>query len=66
LSGVLGLDLSLRVLASGAFTARTSAGRAVYELHGQRLTARPGTTVPSDEHINWHTRQVFKGRSLAA
>jgi putative restriction endonuclease len=64
--GVLGLDLSLRVLVTGAFTARTSAGRAVYELHGQRLTPRLGTTVPSDEHINWHTRQVFKGRPLAA
>ena len=64
--GVLGLDLKLKVLVSAVFTARTSAGRAVYELHGRLLTPRPGTITPSAEHITWHTREVFKGQPLAA
>ncbi len=64
--GVLGLDLSLRVLVSAVFTARTSAGRAVYELHGRPLTARPGTIAPSAEHVTWHSREVFKGKPPAA
>jgi putative restriction endonuclease len=64
--GALGLDLSLRVLVSAIFTARTPAGRAVYELHGRPLTPRPGTTAPSAEHITWHSREVFKGKPLAA
>lgn len=64
--GVLGLDLNLRVLVSAIFSARTSAGRAVYELHRRPLTPRPGTITPSAEHITWHTREVFKGKPLAA
>lgn len=64
--GALGLDLNLQVLVSGMFTARTPAGRAVYELHGRPLAPRPGTTTPAAEHITWHSRQVFKGRPLAA
>lgn len=64
--GALGLDLNLRVLVSAVFTARTSAGRAVYELHGRLLTPRPGTVTPSADHITWHARQVFKGSPLAA
>ena len=64
--GALGLNLSLRVLVSGMFTARTSAGRAVYELHGRPLTPRPGTVTPSAGHITWHSREVFKGKPLAA
>ena len=44
--GALGLDLSLKVLVSGTFTARTPAGRAVYELHGRPLSPRPGTITP--------------------
>jgi putative restriction endonuclease len=64
--GVLGLDLSLRVLVSGMFTARTPAGRAVYELHRRPLTPRPGTTTPAARHITWHSREVFKGKPLAA
>lgn len=65
-SWVLGLDLSLRVLVSGMFTARTPAGRAVYELHGRLLTPRPGTASPAAAHITWHSREVFKGRPPAA
>jgi putative restriction endonuclease len=64
--GALGLDLSLRVLVSAVFNARTSAGRAVYELHGRLLTPRPGTITPSADHITWHAREVFKGKPLAA
>jgi putative restriction endonuclease len=64
--GALGLDLDLRVLVSAVFTARTSAGRAVYELHGRLLCPRPGTITPSADHITWHTREVFKGKPLAA
>lgn len=64
--GALGLDLNLRVQVSAVFTARTSAGRTVYELHGRLLTPRPGTITPSADHITWHTREVFKGKPLAA
>jgi putative restriction endonuclease len=64
--GALGLDLSLRVLVSAVFNARTSTGRAVYELHGRLLTPRPGTITPSADHITWHAREVFKGKPLAA
>lgn len=64
--GALGLDLNLRVLVSAVFTARTSAGRTVYELHGRLLTPRPGTITPSAGHITWHAREVFKGKPLAA
>lgn len=64
--GALGLDGDLTILVSGSFTARTSAGRAVYNLHGQRLSARPGTPPPAEGHLAWHTEQVFKGNSLVA
>ena len=64
--GALGLDLNLRVQVSAVFTARTSAGRTVYELHGRLLTPRPGTITPSADHITWHSREVFKGKPLAA
>lgn len=62
--GALGLDAGLRVLVSAAFTARTSAGRAVYELHGRELSARPGTAMPAAAHVSWHAREVFKGEAL--
>jgi putative restriction endonuclease len=64
--GALGLDLDLRVQVSAVFTARTPAGRTVYELHERPLTPRPGTITPSADHITWHTREVFKGKPLAA
>lgn len=64
--GVLGLDPSFRVLVSGSFSARTPAGRAVYELHGQKLSPRPGTLLPAAPHVSWHASQVFKGEPLAA
>jgi putative restriction endonuclease len=62
--GVLGSDAGLRVLVSTAFTARTNAGRAVYDLHHRALSPRPGTPVPAPAHIAWHTREVFKAQPL--
>jgi putative restriction endonuclease len=64
--GVLGLDPELRILVSARFSARTSAGRAVYDMHGRPLRPRPGTAVPAAVHVSWHSRQVFKGAPLAA
>lgn len=64
--GVLGLGHDLQVLVSGAFTARTRAGRNVYDLHGRPLTARPGIRLPHAAHVRWHTSEVFKGSPLAA
>jgi len=63
--GVLGLDPKLRVQVSAAFSARTPAGRAVYDLHGQGLSPRPGTAVPAGVHVSWHNREVFKGEPLS-
>jgi putative restriction endonuclease len=51
---------------SAVFTARTDAGRAVYALHGRKLTPRPGTLAPAATHLAWHAREVFKGEPLTA
>lgn len=64
--GMLGLDDHRAVMVSQRFTARTAAGRALYELHGQRLTPRPGTPLPAPHHAAWHREQVFQGTSLVA
>ncbi len=64
--GVLGLDAGLHVQVSDVFTARTGAGRAVYDLHGRELQPRPGTVLPAGGHVSWHASEVFKGRPLAA
>ncbi len=64
--GVLGLDLEIQVQVSAAFSARTSAGRAVYDLHGLPLRPRPGTLVPAARHVEWHRHEVFKGEPLPA
>jgi putative restriction endonuclease len=62
--GVLGLGVD-RVLVSGAFTARTETGRRVYDLHDRPLRPRPGTPLPQQAHVRWHTTEVFKGLPLA-
>lgn len=62
--GVLGVDLDLRVHVSAIYSARTSAGRALYDLHGATLRARPGTAMPAGRHLKWHRQWVFKGRPL--
>ncbi len=64
--GALGLDPDLRIHVSTAFTARTSVGRTVYDLHGRMLKPRPGTPVPAADHVSWHRREVFKGEPLNA
>ncbi len=64
--GALGLDPGMRVQVSAAFTARTAAGRALYELDGRPPSPRPGTCVPAAGHVSWHRRQVFKGTPLRA
>jgi len=51
---------------SATFSARTAAGRSVYDLHGHELRPRPGTVLPGRVHVAWHTREVFKGAPLAA
>lgn len=63
--GAVGLDDNLQVLVSSAFTARTDAGKAVYDLHGRTLRARPGTALPAAGHVGWHRTEVFKGMALA-
>ena len=63
--GMLGLDDDVAVVVSQRFSARTAHGRAVYELHGRRLTPRPGTPLPAEQHVIWHREQVFYGAPLA-
>ena len=64
--GVLGLDESLQIDISTGYTARTSAGRAIYELRGLPLKPRRGSPLPALEHVKWHRCEVFKGRALSA
>ena len=64
--GALGLEHALHIQVSATFTARATAGRALYDLHGTELQPRPGTTVPHPDHVTWHTQEVFKGQPLAA
>jgi putative restriction endonuclease len=63
--GILGLDDDCAVMVSRRFSARTSFGRAVYDLHGHRLRPRPGTSLPAEQHVHWHRVQVFQGAPLA-
>ncbi len=63
--GMLGLDEGLTVVVSQRFSARTTLGRATYELHGHRLSPRPGTALPAEEHVLWHREQVFHGSPIA-
>lgn len=64
--GVLGLSVDLRVQISDEYSARTEAGRSVYDLADRELQPRPGTAVPAPEHLAWHASQVFKGARLSA
>lgn len=62
--GVLGVDLDMYIHVSTVYSSRTDAGRAIYDLHGRPLSARPGTAMPARKHLEWHRRWVFKGRPL--
>lgn len=64
--GALGLDGDYAVVVSGAFSARADEARRVYELHGVQLRPRPGTALPHQDHLRWHSTQVFKAPRLAA
>ena len=64
--GILGLDCDLAIVVSQRFSARTLHGRAVYDLHGRPLSARPGTQLPAQPHVQWHREQVFQGLPLAS
>ncbi|MGH3506503.1 MAG: HNH endonuclease, partial [Nocardioidaceae bacterium] len=60
-SGVLGLDEDYRITVSKAFAGASAAAIAVRELHGVRLVPPPGATLPAPAHVEWHSREVFKG-----
>lgn len=64
--GAIGLRDPGTVVVSARFSAVGSVGRAVYELHGRELRPRPGTTLPAEAYVAWHTSEVFKGDPLAA
>lgn len=64
--GVLGVRADHTVKVSRHFSARSAASRQVYELHGRSLAVRPGADLPALEHLEWHSRQVFKGEPLSA
>ncbi len=64
-SGVLGLSDGETVVVSSTFSARTDEGKRVYELHGRGLQPRPGTRLPAEEHVQWHTSEVFKSEPIS-
>lgn len=64
--GAIGLRDPGTVVVSTHFSAVGSVGRAVYELHGRELRPRPGTTLPAEAYVAWHSSEVFKGDPLAA
>lgn len=64
--GAIGLRDPGTVVVSTRFSAVGAVGRAVYELHGRELRPRPGTRLPADTYVAWHTSEVFKGTPLTA
>lgn len=62
--GALGLADGRAIIVSRSYSARTEAGRTVYDLHGRRLRPRPGTPLPAHQHVRWHEQEVFKGKPL--
>lgn len=64
--GAIGLSGDYRIRVSAHYTARTDAGRMVYELADRELEPRPGTPLPAHQHLQWHAEQVFKGEPLLA
>jgi len=63
--GVLGFADPQTIMVSQAYLARSDEGRRVYQLHGRSVHARPGTDLPSQRHIEWHVKEVFKDPPLA-
>ena len=64
--GALGMSDPETISVSSSFSASSDAAKAVYELHGKMLRPRPGTRLPSEDHIAWHASEVFKGDPLTA
>jgi putative restriction endonuclease len=64
--GALGLGHDHHIKVSVNYTARTVAGRKIYELADRPLRPRPATPLPRAEHLAWHAREVFKGPCIAA
>jgi putative restriction endonuclease len=62
----VGLTLDYRIQVAHDYTARTEAGRQVYDLIDRRLQPRMGTKLPAERHLQWHQEQVFKGIALSA
>jgi len=62
--GALGLDEEYRILVSTVYSARTEAGKRVYDLHSRPLRPRHGTALHAVEHVAWHGREVFRGQPL--
>lgn len=62
--GALGLTDSHTIQVSGRFSARTDEAKRVYDLHSRPLRPRRGSSLPAQEYVDWHTRQVFKGDAL--
>ena len=63
--GVLGFRDPQTVTVSSTYSATTEQGRQVYDLHGRRLSPRPWTRLPAEDHVDWHTTEVFKGAPLS-
>ena len=63
--GVLGFSEQDKVVVSEKFTARSDTGRKVYDLHGRTLRPRPGTALPSADHVAWHSEEVFLRPAIA-
>ncbi|WP_431870308.1 phosphorothioated DNA-binding restriction endonuclease [Nocardiopsis eucommiae] len=61
--GVLGASPDRTVTVSSRFAARSPAAeRAVFSLEGAPvLRPRRGCPTVADDHLEWHTRQVFRG-----
>lgn len=64
--GVLGLSDPQTVVVSRTYSARTSEGRRVYDLHDLQLRPRPGTRLLAEAHVAWHSQEVFKAEALTA
>jgi hypothetical protein len=60
--GALGLDADLSVRVSPLYVARSEQGeRLVYDLEGRALfDPAPRHPTPSAQHVEWHSKQVFK------
>ncbi|WP_019876706.1 phosphorothioated DNA-binding restriction endonuclease [Sporichthya polymorpha] len=64
--GVLGLDEGASIVVSTHYSARTEAGRHLYDLHGRALQPRPGSPLPAADHLAWHRREVFRHPAIAS